>query len=115
MRNERSDHQLIRGSFIRMLFVNMFVLMAMSICGFVDSLVISRRLGPEALAAVGFFSPVSTGVGMFNMVVMGSQILIGNFIGAGKKDRIEALFFSSFLVLGCFYTLLALPGVFFRG
>ncbi len=115
MRKERPDHQLIRGSFIRMLFVNMFVLMAMSICGFVDSLVISRRLGPEALAAVGFFSPVATGIGMFNMVVIGSQILIGNAIGAGKKDRIETLFFSSFLVLGCFYTLIALPGVIFRG
>lgn len=45
------------------------VLTTMSICGFVDSLVISRRLGPQALAAVGFFSPIATGIGMFNMLV----------------------------------------------
>ena len=115
MRNVQSDYHLILGSFIRMLFVDMFVLMTMSICGFVDSLVISRRLGPEALAAVGFFSPAAQGIGMFNMVVIGAQILIGNFIGAGKKEQIETLFFSSFLVLGVFYTLVALPGIFFRG
>ena len=115
MRNVQSDYHLILGSFIRMLFVDMFVLMTMSICGFVDSLVISRRLGPEALAAVGFFSPAAQGIGMFNMVVIGAQILIGNFIGAGKKEQIETLFFSSFLVLGVFYTLFALPGIFFRG
>ena len=114
MRTEHPDSQLIRGSFVRMLFVNMFVMLTMSICGFVDSLVISNRLGTEALAAVGFFSPVSTAVGMFNMVVIGSQILIGNFIGAGKKDRIGTLFFSSFLVLACFYTLFAVTGIFFR-
>ena len=114
MRKEGSGNRLIRGSFIRMLFVNMFVLMSMSICGFVDSLVISRRLGPDALAAVGFFSPVAMAIGMLNMVVIGSQILIGNYIGAGKKERIETLFVSSFLVLGCFYTLIALPGIFFR-
>jgi len=114
MRKEGSDNRLIRGPFIRMLFVNMFVLMSMSICGFVDSLVISHRLGPDALAAVGFFSPMAMGIGMLNMVVIGSQILIGNFIGAGKKEQIETLFISSFLVLGCFYTLIAIPGIFFR-
>ena len=114
MRKEGSGNRLIRGPFIRMLFVNMFVLMSMSICGFVDSLVISRRLGPDALAAVGFFLPLAMGVGMLNMVVIGSQILIGNYIGAGKKDKIDTLFISSFLVLGCFYTLIALPGIFFR-
>ena len=46
MRNVQSDYHLILGSFIRMLFVDMFVLMTMSICGFVDSLVISRRRKP---------------------------------------------------------------------
>lgn len=115
MRRGRLGDPLIRGAFIRMLLVNMFVLMTMNIFGFVDSLVISRRLGPQALAAVGFFSPVATGIGMFNMVVMGAQILVGNYIGAGKKDRIQTLFFSAFLLLGAYYTLVAIIGVCFRG
>ena len=113
MRAKQPDNQLIRGSFVRMLFVNMFVLMTMNICGFVDNLVISHRLGPEALAATGFFSPISTGIGMFNMIVIGAQILIGNYIGAGKKARIDTLFFSSFLVLGAAYTLFGAAGMIF--
>ena len=111
---KRAGDPLIRGSFVRMLFVNMFVLITRSVSGFVDSLVISQRLGPDALAAVGFFSPVVMGIGMYYIIVIGAQILIGNYIGAGKKDRIDSLFFSSFLVLACFYVLAALPCFFFR-
>ena len=114
MKAKQPDNQLIRSSFVRMLFVNMFVQMTINICGVVDSLVISHRLGTEALAAVGFFSPVSMAFGMFSMIVIGSQILIGNYIGAGKKERIDTLFFSSFLVLGVAYTLLGIAGILFR-
>ncbi len=112
--HKQAGDPLIRRSYVRMLLVNMFVLMTQCVCGFVDNLVISRYLGPEALAAVGFLSPVTTGIGMFNMIVIGAQILVGNYIGAGKKDRAENLFFGSFLVLGCFFAAVSLSGIFFR-
>ena len=109
-----SGWKLIRGAFVRLMIINMFVLVSTCICSFVDNLVIVRRLGADALAAAGYFSPIATGIGTFNMIVLGTQILCGNFIGAGKKDIIRSLFISSFTVLGVSCTALALLGILFR-
>lgn len=110
----RSGRKLIREAFIRVMIINMFVLISTNICAFVDNLVISQMLGEDALAATGFFSPIATGIGLFNMIVLGTQILCGNFIGAGKKEQIHSLFYSSFVVLGVLFTVVALLGILLR-
>ncbi len=106
--------KLIRGAFARLMIINMFVLVATCICSFVDNLVIVRRLGEDALAAAGYFSPISTAIGTYYMIVLGTQILCGNFIGAGKKDQIHSLFISSFTVLGVFCSAVSVLGILFR-
>ena len=109
-----SEKKLIRDAFVRMMTVNMLVMIASSICSFVDNLVIGNILDPEAMAAVGYFSPVATAVGLFGTVVLGTQILAGNFIGAGSRERISSLFFSSFTVLGVLSAVMAAGGILLR-
>lgn len=58
----KSRKRIIRGSFIRLMCVNVLVVVATSACGIIDNLFIGRQLGKEALAAVGFFSPVTVSV-----------------------------------------------------
>lgn len=114
MNQQHLDNQLIRGAFVKMLFVNMFVMFTGNISRFIDNLVIGSRLSTQALSAVGFFSPVAMGIGLFSMIVIGAQVFCGNLIGAGKKDQITSLFNTSFVFLGVLYTLAAILGVLLR-
>lgn len=94
--------------------VNVFVLTSINICVLVDSLVIGRMLGSEAMAAAGFFSPAATAIGIYSMLVMGTQIVCGNLIGAGLKDQVQRLFFSSFLSIAVPYGIGSAVCVIFR-
>ena len=109
-----SNRELIRSAFIRMMIVNMFVMMASNLCSFIDNIIISRVLGTDALAAVGYFSPVATAVGLYNMIILGAQVLCGNFIGGGKKDQVNSLFISVFIYLGILSSAFAIAGIVFR-
>ncbi len=94
-----SNIKLIRSAFVKMMIVNMFVMMASCMCSFIDNIVIGRLLGTEALAAVGFFSPLATAVALYNMLVIGVQVLCGNYIGEGKRDQLDSLFVNVFVFL----------------
>lgn len=109
-----SNNKLIRSAFVRMMIVNMFVMIATNICGFVDNIVIGRILGTDALAAVGYFSPVATAVSLFNVIVLGVQVLCGNYIGAGKKEQINSLFVSAFVFLFIMFTGIAIATIICR-
>ena len=68
---DRSRKNLIRGAFLRLMFNNICILIATCACGVIDNLFIGRILGKESLAAVGFFSPVTTAVGLSYVLIMG--------------------------------------------
>ena len=108
------NKELIRSAFVKMMIVNMFVMMASSLCCFIDNVIVSRLLGTDALAAMGYFSPVATAVGFYNMIVLGVQVLCGNYIGAGKKDQIHSLFISVFFFLGILSAVFAIVCIGFR-
>ena len=110
----KSNKKLIRSAFVSMMIVNMFVVMAGSICSFMDNIVIGRILGTDALAAAGYFSPVATSIGLYGTIVLGVQILVGNFIGSGKREKLNTLFFSAFTVLGVVFGLVAVLCILFR-
>ena len=86
MTNNRSAKKsIIRESFVRLLLLNIVVLMVNNVSGFVDNIVISRVLGTHALAAVGYFSPLSVVTGLAFVVILGAATLCGNLIGSGKQ------------------------------
>ena len=112
--NDSSGKNLIQGAFLRLMFNNICILIATCACGVIDNLFIGRILGADALAAVGFFSPVLTAAGLSYVIIMGVQVLAGNFIGEGRKDQVNRLFVSAFSVLFVIFTLFSLACIAFQ-
>lgn len=109
MRNNRSaGKKIIRESFARLLLLNIFVLMAANISCFVDNIVISKYLGTQALAAVGYFSPLSVVTGIAFVVILGSATLCGNFIGSGQQRKVHSLFTTAFIAISVFFAAVSL-------
>ena len=112
--DRKSQNKIIRGSFLRLMVMNMLLIITTCVCGLIDNLFIGRVLGKEALAAVGFFSPVTTAVGLSYVLILGAQILTGNFIGAGQTKKVNRLFISTFTVLLFVFLLFSLVVFVFR-
>ena len=67
--------RIIQKSYIRLSLVNMAVLMITNVCGFINNIVISRFLGTQELAAVGFFSPVAVLAGLVYVIILGTVVV----------------------------------------
>ena len=98
-RNIEEKRKLLYKPYIRLMIVNIMVLMASLVCGFVDNILISRFLGAEALSAVGYFSPIASLSGFAVCIVTGTVIICGGFIGSGKQDKVTTMFVSSFITI----------------
>lgn len=106
MKADRSSKiRIIRESYIRLLLVNIATLAALNLCGFVDSIIISKRLDTLALAAVGYFSPLSVVTGLPSVVILGTGLLCGNLIGSGQQEKVKALFTSASYAVTAFCVL----------
>ncbi len=95
----KTRKKLISEGFFRLMIASTFMYVATNINGLVDGMFTGRVLGNNALAAMGFFVPVMTAISLTNMLVLGTQILCGNLIGSGQKEKIDALFFSTLVTL----------------
>ena len=94
---------------------NIMLTLSICVCGLIDNLFIGRSLGKDALAAVGFFSPVTTAIGFCYVIILGAQVLTGNLVGAGKTKKVNQLFISAFAVLTVIFTVFTLCCLSFRG
>ena len=57
----------------------------------VDSIIVGRFVGKEALAAVGICNPITTLIILFlNGLCMGASILMGNYFGGKKMDTLSS-------------------------
>jgi putative MATE family efflux protein len=72
----------------------------------VDSIIVGRFVGKEALAAVGICNPISTLFILFlNGLCMGASILMGNQFGAKDYDRLHRQI-STTMISGCVFSLI---------
>ncbi len=71
---DKTQLRLIRGVFLRLMISSVLVTMTTCACGLIDNMFISRFLGEEALAAAGFFSPVTAIIGLSSVIVLGTHI-----------------------------------------
>ncbi|MFR5389193.1 MAG: MATE family efflux transporter [Eubacterium sp.] len=56
----------------------------------VDSIIVGRFVGKEALAAVGICNPITTLIILFlNGLCMGASILMGTYFGGKKMDTLS--------------------------
>ncbi len=81
------------------MIINVFILVATCACGLIDNIFVGRMLGENALAAMGFFSPVTVAVGLSYVIILGTQVLTGNLVGAGQTKKVNQLFVSAFITL----------------
>ncbi len=109
MKTDRSAKQrILRKSYSRLALVNMVVLVATTVCSFIDNVVISNFIGPKALAAVGYFSPVLSITGLVFVLIVGTAILCGNYIGEGEQKKLSTLFTSVFMTITACCTLFSI-------
>jgi len=85
--SRKAKKKIIVKSYTKLVLMGMLVLGATNFCGFIDNIVISRSLGDDALAAVGYFSPIMALSTFAYVIILGTVILCGNFIGAGQRQR----------------------------
>lgn len=72
----------------------------------VDSIIVGKYVGKEALAAVGICNPISTLFILFlNGLCMGAGILMGNQYGAKDYGRLHRQM-STTMIAGCFFSLM---------
>ena len=82
----------IRKPFLKLLPIQIAAVTAGSVNSLVDTLLTGRYIGPEAVAGIGFFSPMLTVIFLFYVVVRGTTILCGRAIGSGRRNDVISLF-----------------------
>lgn len=93
---------IVRKAYLKLFPVQILGIVVAAINGFIDSLITSRFLGTDALAAIGFFGPVATIIGITWVLTTGIQILCSQAIGSGDKDKVISLYSTGFFVLSVF-------------
>lgn len=88
----QSKANLIRNAFLKLLPVQIIGIVVASVNGFIDSVITGQLLGTETLAAVGYFGPLGMIIGVSYVIISGMQILCGNYIGSGERDKLLSLF-----------------------
>ena len=112
--SRKAKKKLIVKSYTKLVLMSMLVLGATNFCGFIDNIVISRYLGDDALAAVGYFSPVAALASLAYVIILGTVILCGNFIGSGERQKVNSLFTGAFFTIVGISSAFVLVLVFFR-
>lgn len=62
-------------------------------------MLISDSLGTEALAAVGYYAPLSVLSGLVSVIILGAVVPCGNLMGSGQSDKVNSMFNSSFITI----------------
>ena len=89
----RTDSGMITKLFFSLLPVQIMLIGISSMNAIVDSMMASNFIGPDALAMTGLFLPVVKIVETVNMVLLGgSQILCGQFLGKNQIERTRGVF-----------------------
>ena len=112
--NRTAKRKILLKAYVRIALVNMMVLITTNIIGFIDNAIISKTLGNGALAAIGYFYPISTITGLAFLIIGGTGILCGSFIGSGQQHKVNALFTASFITISVFCMIMALVITLFR-
>ena len=106
----KTKAELIRIGFFHMMFIETLQVIVNSLNNFIDSVITGQLLGTETLAAVGFFQPMLTIIGLEWVIIIGVQILCGKYTGRnreGDKEKVLRLFVTSIIVLSAIALTLA--------
>ena len=90
---------MIKKVFRQMLLSQIFSQIAITICMLVDSIMIGRFLGVDAMAAYGFANPVLlvfTAIG--GLIAAGLQVVCSGYLGKGDQESINKVFSTTVII-----------------
>ena len=92
---------MIRKLFRQMLITQILSAMTVTLCMLIDSIMIGRFLGVDAMTAYGLASPVLLFFAAFgSMLSAGIQVMCGKTLGSGDKEGTNACFSASVFLAG---------------
>ena len=95
----RMGFTMIRRLFRQMLWPQVLSAMTVMLCMLVDSMMIGRFLGDDAITAYGFTMPILlVFAALGSMLSAGVQVVCGKAMGSGDRDRTDACFTASALL-----------------
>ena len=93
------DSRLISKLFFRLLPIQILLAAIGAVNGIVSGLFASNYVGSEAMAAVGLYGPVNTFLAAVGVMLMGgSQLLCGKYMGRNEKERTNSVFSLDILI-----------------
>lgn len=93
MEHNRSDYQLLTRQFFRLLPYQILLIVLSSINEIISSLFAGNYVGREAMGALGLYAPFDEFViAVSLMLVIGSQILCGKFMGRNEMEETGRIF-----------------------
>ncbi len=91
--SEQANATMITKVFLRLLPIQILLAAVGAVNGIVNSLFASNYVGTAAMSAVGQYAPIMQFVGAVSlMIVGGSQILCGKYMGKNQVSRTQSIF-----------------------
>ena len=98
-RNEVANAKMITRLLFRLLPVQVLLAVVGAVNGIVSSFFASNYVGIDAMGAVGLYSPLSMLLGAIStMLVGGSMILCGKYLGRNEQEKLQNNFSLNFLI-----------------
>ena len=89
----KTDEQMISKLFFKLLPVQILLVAVGSINSLIDGAMAGHFIGPAAMAMIGLYAPAVKIIETINAVLLGgSQILCGQFLGKNQIDRTRSVF-----------------------
>ncbi len=89
----KNDSRMIEKLFFRLIPVQILLVAIGSINSVIDGVMASNFIGPDAMTVTGLYMPLIKIVETLNAVLLGgSQILCGQFLGRNRADRTRNVF-----------------------
>ncbi len=96
----KTDTKMISGLFFKLLPVQILLVAIGSINSLIDGAMAGHYIGPIAMAMIGLYAPAVKIIETINAVLLGgSQILCGQFLGKNQIDRTRSVFSLDMTVL----------------
>jgi len=105
---------LIRKLIRQMLTAQIFSALTVSLCLLIDSIVISRFLGEDALAAYGYANPLLLAIGAVGtLLASGIQVVCSKALGKGNQEEANIGYSSALAAAACaslLFLIVVIPG-----
>lgn len=100
---KQADGNLITKLFFRLLPIQVLLAAIGAVNDMVSSLFASNSVGAAAMSAIGYYNPINMLLGaVCGMLVCGSQVLCGKFMGANQMDHTHNVFTVDIIVTTAF-------------